>query len=1260
MKVTPLLLALTFLASSLQALYYEPVNAFRLGPEQPGSATLVRHPDGSDYGTTPEGGPQGEGTLYRITSTGAVELLAAFSFQRNPNPGGLTLDAAGSLWGVSPGVFDSGTVFRFDPSTRVLTTVVTFATGGALGAAPKAELFNDGAGFMWGTTTFGGTDDQGTIFKVNIVTGALTVVTSFTGTTGLAKGARPRARLVPDAAGHLWGTTEFGGAASEGTVFKLNRATGAFTTLVEFTGGATVAGSNPRAPLVADGQGFFWGTTPAGGSGDFGTAFKVGTSTGAFTSVFAFTGKSGTHPGQGSAAALVLEPAGTLLGVSPRIQNFNGTVEGSIYRITPSTGAVTALLQFTGRAGAAPGTDPLSTLTPVGSGIYRGTTFLGGTAGRGTVYQFNAAAATASTVANLLGTEPPPSGAVPVGKLVSDGLGFLWGVTEKNGLFGHGTIFKLNVASRAITTMVDFTGANGSAPVHELVLHAGFLWGVTPEGGPATGGGAGTVFKVNPATGAFTSIAGFEFNTGPQEPGGALLPDGAGALWGCATAGGTHDRGAIYKVDVATGAVSVAVSFRQDPDDAPAATPLGFKPTGALALATDGRIWGATLLGGMLGESTGGDLESGQGTVFKIDPVSNALTTVVQFTGSAGAAKGRNPNGSLVSDGAGSFLGTTTSATVFKVTIASGAYKVLATVGGPINPGLASDGAGKFWGTTRTGGTSLFGQGTAFRISPTGTVQTVLQFSDTPARVPNGGLLLHAGAFYGVTEQGGTTADGEGGGGGEIYRLVVDEPPVSAEVIAVKGAPVPGETDITCAGLGVPETGPFVGSLKVGTKTVPAIFAPDGTVRARVGGPAPGVSDAVFAKLGAPSGDTALATLKVNSLAGVFSKNDTVLLAGLIAGPVRIVAREGRDLDGHTGISIKSFGAIDGAPNAIAATFLRVTLQGFGVTSKSDSALLGIQAEGTVRVLVREGALVGDKAISIIATLVGVKGALAEARWRADDSSFGVRLTFSDKSQALYTIPVTATSPAQWTRWIGIGDSLAAPLVGALITKLGFPAFGSAGPSVLATFKSGVGGVTAKSDTAVVRIDSSGLVLLAREGSTPPGLASSVTFKTLTDPVAGADGRTAFAATISGVSAAFAKGIWYSADGETLTRIARTGGLAPRGGVFASFTSLALPDGPQRGPIFTGKLAPDKALDLTTANNTGLWAVNTEGDLSLVVRTGQKIVLAGTPRTIKSFTTLLPFVPSIGAAHSYDNAGNIAVVATFTDKTVALLKLLVP
>ena len=116
-------------------------------------------------------------------------------------------------------------------------------------------------GLMWGTTSAGGANDKGTIFTFNPVEfGGGTrryfeVVKSFRG--GWGDGETPQGALVADGAGNLLGTTSAGGAAGQGTVYRIFSATGAFSTVAEFSGRQ---GVGPWGALIRDPQGWWWGT----------------------------------------------------------------------------------------------------------------------------------------------------------------------------------------------------------------------------------------------------------------------------------------------------------------------------------------------------------------------------------------------------------------------------------------------------------------------------------------------------------------------------------------------------------------------------------------------------------------------------------------------------------------------------------------------------------------------------------------------------------------------------------------------------------------------------------------------------------------------------------------------------------------------------------------------------------------------------------------------------------------------------------------
>jgi uncharacterized repeat protein (TIGR03803 family) len=237
-------------------------------------ASLIRDAAGNLYGTTTQGGASGYGTVFKLDPTGSETLLHSFTGEdgRDPNAG-LIRDAAGNLYGTTTlggnlgcgGGYGCGTVFKLDASG--IETVLHSFSGGQDGEEPThAGLIHDAAGNLYGTTAYGGTSDNGTVFKLN-AGGKYKVLYSFTG----ANGANPKAGLIRDAAGNLYGTTLKGGSSDHGTVFKLD-ASGHQTVLHSFAG---ADGSYPSTGLIRDAAGNLYGTTAFGGASDFGTVFKV-------------------------------------------------------------------------------------------------------------------------------------------------------------------------------------------------------------------------------------------------------------------------------------------------------------------------------------------------------------------------------------------------------------------------------------------------------------------------------------------------------------------------------------------------------------------------------------------------------------------------------------------------------------------------------------------------------------------------------------------------------------------------------------------------------------------------------------------------------------------------------------------------------------------------------------------------------------------------------------------------------------------------
>ena len=286
---------------------------------------LVQGTNGNFYGTTYQGGANGYGTLFRMTSGGVTFLYSFTGGVDGAYPvAGLVQGSDGNFYGttIGGGANSFGTVFRMTPNGAV--TALHQFTGDSDGAYPYAGLVQGKDGNLYGTTLQGGARGYGTVFRLTM-NGTLTTLTSFNYTNG----GYPQAGVIQGADGNLYGTTLQGGLTGFGTVFSLTT-NGALTTLYSF---GYTNGSSPAAAVVQGTDGNLYGTTSSGGAGGQGTAFKI-TTNGTLTTLLWFDGLNGASP----EAALVQASDGNFYGTTPQGgTGFNpsaGGGNGTIFRLT--------------------------------------------------------------------------------------------------------------------------------------------------------------------------------------------------------------------------------------------------------------------------------------------------------------------------------------------------------------------------------------------------------------------------------------------------------------------------------------------------------------------------------------------------------------------------------------------------------------------------------------------------------------------------------------------------------------------------------------------------------------------------------------------------------------------------------------------------------------------------------------------------------------------------------------------------------------
>ena len=352
--------------------------SFRNGPTdgQLPYAGVVRDSKGDVYGTTAYGGTYNHGTIFKISKH--IRTLL-YNFGRQPDGeaplAGLVRDGAGNLYGTTSrgGRYGDGTVFKLTAAGKEVL-LHSFAKSTVDGRFPVAGLIRDAKGNLYGATLAGGSANTGIVFKLDTA-GKESILHTFTGgTVGGQDGAAPNGGLIRDSAGNLYGTTVGGGPDNFGTVYKVDTA-GNETVLHAFTG-ANIDGETPYGALARDGAGNLYGTTQIGGTANGGTIFKVDPA-GNESVLFSFTQQA---QGADPQSSLVRDAAGNLYGNTGLAGAYD---EGVVFKFDPATGVETVLHNFgNGHDGKA----PIGTLTMDSAGRIYGATQQGGNANAGTVF----------------------------------------------------------------------------------------------------------------------------------------------------------------------------------------------------------------------------------------------------------------------------------------------------------------------------------------------------------------------------------------------------------------------------------------------------------------------------------------------------------------------------------------------------------------------------------------------------------------------------------------------------------------------------------------------------------------------------------------------------------------------------------------------------------------------------------------------------------------------------------------------------------
>src|SRR5271165_575079 len=396
---------------------------------------------------------------------------------------------------------------------QTFTVLHTF-TGGIDGESPLVGLTIDAAGNLYGTASEGGYGKLGACYPGGCGTGfklrhtssgwLFTPIYDF---QGHSDGANPYGGVTLGRDGTLYGTTELGGSSSCGTVFNLKPPPAACTsalcqwtktTLYSFQGddGCALSG-----PLTLDQAGNFYGTTLNENGKGYGNVYELSPSHGGWTETvlhaFTLSNGDGIFPGYGG---VVFDKAGNLYGMTSGGGDLScapGYGCGMVFQLTPSGSGWTESDVYSFENGS-DGAYPLGGVIFDSSGNLYGATSTGGSGNGGTVFELSPSNGywNFGLLAGLVSTG---TSAGSWSSLVMDKAGNLYGTARANGVYGEGSVFKLSPSNGGwtYTSLHDFYCAtDGCSPYGSVVFDAnGNIYGTTGGGGASY---AGTVWEITP------------------------------------------------------------------------------------------------------------------------------------------------------------------------------------------------------------------------------------------------------------------------------------------------------------------------------------------------------------------------------------------------------------------------------------------------------------------------------------------------------------------------------------------------------------------------------------------------------------------------------------------------------------------------------------------------------------------------------------------------------------------------------------------
>jgi uncharacterized repeat protein (TIGR03803 family) len=587
---------------------------------------LIQAENGKLYGMTKSGGANNFGVLYEwdpVTDQ-YTKKLDFNGTENGSNPvSSLVLHGNGKLYGMtsSGGTDNKGVLFEWDPSDDSLTKKIDFK-GESNGADPHGgTLIQSDNGRLYGMTTEGGSYNAGVIFEFDPASGTFRKKVDFPGTPG---GGKPYGTLLKASDGRFYGMTSEGGIYNCGVIFEWDTTSNKLITRIDFN---YVTGRMPYGSLFQGENGKLYGMTNRGGELDGGVLFEWDPITNIYAEKhdFKITSKTGTVYG-----SLCRGTNGKLLGMTcssganergaifewdpvndsyKDLINFSTSENGNYFSGTPvkaDNGKLYGLAANGGNSNMGilfewdpfkqmftrkvdfteeKGSYPWGSLIKADNQKLYGTTYSGGVNNMGVLFEWDYAANTYTKMVEFDGLE---LGKFPEHMLVSADNGKLYGMTTRGGKYDQGVLFEYDPEMNTCSRKLDFNDQMGYLQGNSFVEAAnGKLYGMTPTGGISNNG---TIFEWDITKNSYTKKIDFNGRVTGSEPLGTLVQADNGKMYGMTRSGGSYGQGVIFEWDPVNNIISGKRSFSGNQD--------GAQPYGDLLLASNGKMYGMTGLGG--------------------------------------------------------------------------------------------------------------------------------------------------------------------------------------------------------------------------------------------------------------------------------------------------------------------------------------------------------------------------------------------------------------------------------------------------------------------------------------------------------------------------------------------------------------------------------------------------------------------------------------------------------------------------------------